>query len=617
MAGSHITGPQVSEQGFSVGTKASNTAVVDSSRNVTAANLTVVGTLTQTGNPTITGNLTLTGDTLLKGTFGTGTGGTTFTVAADGALAIATDKLTVSAAGAVVAASTVKSTGDLTVGDSKFVVTAASGNTLLKGTLGAGTNGTTFTVAADGALAIATDKFTVSAAGITLIKGTLTVGVDATGHDVKFFGDTSGAYFLYDESANGVVLTATHASQTLENQLLDVDFTTDSTFLTGTNLTYSGARGSAALNITGTFTGKGGYHAIYYNVAHSGAQDTDGYGVIGLKGVVTNTAALTDGEVYGAMFIAKHNHATNTMSAQASLIGVEGWAYISDAGQVATAIGGNFAIHNESTGVAIGGSVHRVVQLVCDNAAGANKADESTGLCIWNMAGTWDYGIKFVGSGSGFTTLIYADGTTAALASKGIFIGADANVDGSGIPLDAANYVANGLYADDGGVAMTAGYTECFTARHLFTEAVTGNADVSAAAIHGDMNVRASYTGAGGLSGIWGGFAVPTGVTVTTSAGHGDVAGGHFSVDIPSGATLAASSYAAGVSVGGNLGGTLTGLATAFRIRVPSAGTWSGALSLATNCGAYQASAATGGTSQYLKVYIAGVLYTAELTTAA
>ena len=34
------------------------------------------------------------------------------------------------------------------------------------------------------------------------LTGTLTVGVDDTGHDVKFFGATSGAYMLYDESAD-------------------------------------------------------------------------------------------------------------------------------------------------------------------------------------------------------------------------------------------------------------------------------------------------------------------------------------------------------------------------------------------------------------------------------
>ena len=32
------------------------------------------------------------------------------------------------------------------------------------------------------------------------------MGVDDVGHDVKFFGATAGAYFLWDESADNVLL---------------------------------------------------------------------------------------------------------------------------------------------------------------------------------------------------------------------------------------------------------------------------------------------------------------------------------------------------------------------------------------------------------------------------
>jgi hypothetical protein len=39
--------------------------------------------------------------------------------------------------------------------------------------------------------------------------GTLTVGIDDTGQDVKFFGATSGKYWLWDESADGVVQQGT------------------------------------------------------------------------------------------------------------------------------------------------------------------------------------------------------------------------------------------------------------------------------------------------------------------------------------------------------------------------------------------------------------------------
>ena len=39
--------------------------------------------------------------------------------------------------------------------------------------------------------------------------GTIIVGVDGTGKDVKFFGDTSGSYWLWDQSADGVVQIGT------------------------------------------------------------------------------------------------------------------------------------------------------------------------------------------------------------------------------------------------------------------------------------------------------------------------------------------------------------------------------------------------------------------------
>jgi len=42
--------------------------------------------------------------------------------------------------------------------------------------------------------------------GAWQIDGTVTVGVDDTGYDVKFFGATSGAYMLWDESTDDLVL---------------------------------------------------------------------------------------------------------------------------------------------------------------------------------------------------------------------------------------------------------------------------------------------------------------------------------------------------------------------------------------------------------------------------
>ena len=208
-------------------------------------------------------------------------------------------------------------------------------------------------------------------------------------------------------------LTHTIGAVATENNVLDFAFTNASTFLAGSNLTYSGGYGSAAIKVVSTYSGVGGgFSNIYSNVTHSGAQTIAGTGVIGIKSVVTNTAAMSNGVIYGGMFIAKHSHETNVMTASATLCGVEGWAYLANDGPARTAIGGNFALHNECTAAIGDGSVHRVVQLVCDNASGAEVATESTGLCIWNMAGAWDNAIRITSSSTGFTNFLYVDGVT-------------------------------------------------------------------------------------------------------------------------------------------------------------------------------------------------------------
>ena len=216
--------------------------------------------------------------------------------------------------------------------------------------------------------------------------------------------DTS-SYVLVDESEKTFKVVCAGITGSSEHDGVVLDVTSANTFLTGTNLTYSGARGSAILKLVGTASmASGGFEGIDIKIATSGAFSGDGNGVMGLKCVVTNTAALADGEIYGGQFIAKHNHATNVMVASASLVGLEAWAYISAAGVARTCIGGNFGWHNEATGGTYGaGSVIRGVQIFCDNNAGGNDPVESTGLCVWNQAGAIINVLKIVNSGSGFT----------------------------------------------------------------------------------------------------------------------------------------------------------------------------------------------------------------------
>src|SRR3990167_50106 len=216
--------------------------------------------------------------------------------------------------------------------------------------------------------------------------------------------DTS-SYVLVDESEKTFKVVCAGITGSSEHDGVVLDVTSANTFLTGTNLTYSGARGSAILKLVGTASmASGGFEGIDIKIATSGAFSGDGNGVMGLKCVVTNTAALADGEIYGGQFIAKHNHATNVMVASASLVGLEALAYISAAGVARTCIGGNFGWHNEATGGTYGaGSVIRGVQIFCDNNAGGNDPVESTGLCVWNQAGAIINVLKIVNSGSGFT----------------------------------------------------------------------------------------------------------------------------------------------------------------------------------------------------------------------
>ena len=86
---------------------------------------------------------------------------------------------------------------------------------------------------------------TLSAAtitGATSVTGAVTVGVDGTGKDLKLFGDTSGAYVLWDESADKL-LTAGAAV---------VDIVKDSLLIDGTAVTTTAAELNILDGVTST-----------------------------------------------------------------------------------------------------------------------------------------------------------------------------------------------------------------------------------------------------------------------------------------------------------------------------------------------------------------------------
>ena len=88
-------------------------------------------------------------------------------------------------------------------------VTVQNGKNVIVYCDGAGSGAAVVDALAD--LQIGTLECTGAAAidGAATFGSTVTVGVDDTGYDVKFFGATSGRYWLWDESADGVVQLGT------------------------------------------------------------------------------------------------------------------------------------------------------------------------------------------------------------------------------------------------------------------------------------------------------------------------------------------------------------------------------------------------------------------------
>ncbi len=162
------------------------------------------GDLSFTGNVAVGGALTVTGDATIGGTI-TATGGQIFAGAVDMDSTLNVD-------GAVTLGSTANVVGNFSVATNKLTVAAASGNTLVAGTLtttgavdcdstlnadGAATFGSTANVV--GNFSVATNKLTVAAAsGNTVVAGTL--------------GVTGASTFTGVLTANGLILPQQHAT---------------------------------------------------------------------------------------------------------------------------------------------------------------------------------------------------------------------------------------------------------------------------------------------------------------------------------------------------------------------------------------------------------------------
>jgi hypothetical protein len=127
--------------------------------------------------------------------------------------------------------------------------------------------------------------------GATQIDATVTVGVNDTGYDVKFFGATAGAYMLWDESADDLILGGAAGLSVNSAALVTGVLTT-----TAATVSNGGGQFNGAINVGVNDTG---YDVKFFG-ATAGAymlwdESADDLILGGAAGLSVNSAALVTG----------------------------------------------------------------------------------------------------------------------------------------------------------------------------------------------------------------------------------------------------------------------------------------------------------------------------------
>ena len=175
--------------------------------------------------------------------------------------------------------------------------------------------------------------------------------------------------------------------------------------------------------------------------------------------------------------------------------------------------------------------------------------------------------------------------------------------------LNSAKTKSVDVCCDDAGAALSATAYRALRGRLLLTYAQSG--DMSCFGLQGHLKNKAADTSTGNKAGVWGYYEAVSGATVATQT-----SGVYAMIDVPSGATIGAGTIGA-LQVGSNdLGGTHTGKAVGINFTEALTGAFDAAFAFPTGAEFITASALTGGTSQYIKILIAGVAYTVLATCA-
>jgi hypothetical protein len=232
------------------------------------------------------------GQVKMISTDGAGSGGAVLDLLVDVDLTGTTTLVNLDVSGAVDIA------GDLTLsagGDGALRFTAASSVKVLDNNAAAlvfeeADNAYMTFVTTDGSEAVKFDKaLDINAA--TQIDATVTVGVNDTGYDVKFFGATAGAYMLWDESADDLILGGAAGLSVNSTALVTGVLTT-----TAATVSNGGGQFNGAINVGVDDTG---YDVKFFG-ATAGAymlwdESADDLILGGAAGLSVNSAALVTG----------------------------------------------------------------------------------------------------------------------------------------------------------------------------------------------------------------------------------------------------------------------------------------------------------------------------------
>ena len=169
--------------------------------------------------------------------------------------------------------------------------------------------------------------------------------------------------------------------------------------------------------------------------------------------------------------------------------------------------------------------------------------------------------------------------------------------DTSGVTVSAAVDQVFGVFADSGGVALTAGFIRSACSRMFVGTAISGGGDISITGQEGLVKFGASANIGGNVGGVMGHLET-TGTLTLTGSLHCIKSAVAAFLDLASGTTIAASTVVSAFGVNAaNLGTVMTGRSTIIHVTNPMASTWGSFAEFdsATGCTAAHASAGADG----------------------